>query len=66
MRKLVLEQPNALEVFSTRAMAVKKLVILLSFSYHNFEDTLINCEKDMFRKESLTYSSEAPKKCEYT
>ena len=38
-------------------MEVKKLRISFSFSYGNFEDKLVqtNFEKDIFRKEYLTY-----------
>ena len=32
---------------------VKKLTIFFSFSYPNFEDTVTNFDKDMFRTESL-------------
>ena len=46
--------PNHQETFSTQATEVKKLTIFFSFSYHNFEDTVSNFDKDMFRKESFS------------
>ena len=42
-----------LSVLKTRRL--RNLKIFLSFSYYNFEDRVTNLEKDMFRKESLTY-----------
>ena len=51
-KKLVLGRPNRGETFSTQATEVKKLG-MFSFSYHNFEDTVTNFDKDMFRKESF-------------
>ena len=47
----VLGRPYHQETFSTEAMEARKLMI--SLSYHNFEDTVTNFDKDMFRKESL-------------
>ena len=32
---------------------LRNLKFLLSFSYYNFEDTVTNFDKDMFRKESF-------------
>ena len=31
----------------------EKLVLFLSFSYYNFEDTVTNFDKDIFREESF-------------
>ena len=34
---------------------LRNLCFFLSFFGHNFEDTVTNFEKEMFREESLTY-----------
>ena len=53
-KKVVLGRPNCQETFSTQATNVKKLLgFFFHFQYHNFEDTVINFDKDMFRKESF-------------
>ena len=39
------------ETFSTQATKVKKLITIFPFSYHNFEDTVTNFDKDMFKKQ---------------
>ena len=51
--KLELGRPNLWETFSTQATEVKKLIFFFSFSNHNFEDTVTNFDKEMFRKKSF-------------
>ena len=41
------------ETFSTEATKVKKLLLFFHFQYPNFEGTVTNFDKDMFRKESF-------------
>ena len=56
-KKLVLGQPNDKETFSIQATEVRNLQFFLSFSYHNFKDTVTNFDKDMFKKESFLGTS---------
>ena len=50
-KKLVPGQPNGQETFSTQVMEVKKLKKKFFAFLLQFEDTVTNFEKDMFRRE---------------